>query len=79
MKSYVQWNPFTVEKILLQLGLELWTAWSVGQHLTHLATGAPSTSGNHFAMRHMSCSWEYFGLLQNSMLGCFLCKQVIYI
>ena len=34
-------NPFTVEKISPQAGLELGTARSVGHHLTHYGTGAP--------------------------------------
>ena len=41
MKGCVQWNPFTVEKISPRAGLELGTTRSVGQHLTHRATGAP--------------------------------------
>ena len=35
MKGFVQWNPFTVEKILPPAGIELGTARSVGQRLTH--------------------------------------------
>ena len=31
----VQWNPFPVKKIFRQAGLELRTAISVGQYLTH--------------------------------------------
>ena len=36
--------PFTVEKISPRAGIELGTARSVGQRLTHLATGAPNFS-----------------------------------
>ena len=35
MKGCVQWNPFTVKKILPQVGIELWTARSVGKRLTY--------------------------------------------
>ena len=35
MKGCVQWNPSMVEKISPRAGLELSTARSVGQHLTH--------------------------------------------
>ena len=35
MKGCVQWNPFTVEKILPMAGLQLGTARSAGQRLTH--------------------------------------------
>ena len=35
MKGRVQWNPFTVEKILPRAGIELGTARSVGQRSTH--------------------------------------------
>ena len=35
MTDCVQWNPFTVEKNLPQVGLERRTARSAGQHLTH--------------------------------------------
>ena len=41
MKGCVQWNPFTVEKISPRTGLELGTARTVGQRLTHWVTGAP--------------------------------------
>ena len=41
MKGCVQWNPFTVKKISPRAGLELGTARSVGQRLTHRTTGAP--------------------------------------
>ena len=34
-------TPFTVEKILHRAGVELGNAWSVGQRLTHWATGDP--------------------------------------
>ena len=39
MKGCVQWNP--IDKISPRVGLELGTARSVGQCLTHRATGAP--------------------------------------
>ena len=35
MKGCVQWNPFMVEKISPRAGLELGSARSVGQRLTH--------------------------------------------
>ena len=35
-------TPFTIEKILASGGLELTTARSVGQRLTHWATRAPN-------------------------------------
>ena len=35
MEGYVQWNLFTFNKIWPQAGLELWTARSAGQCLTH--------------------------------------------
>ena len=35
MKGCVQWKPVTTEKISPQAGLELTTARSVGQRLTH--------------------------------------------
>ena len=35
IKGCVQWNPFTVEKSSPRAGLELGTARSVGQRLTH--------------------------------------------
>ena len=40
MKAVCNGAPFTVEKILPRAGIELGTARSVGQRLTHLATGA---------------------------------------
>ena len=42
MKGVCNGAPYTVEKITPRVGLELGTARSVGQRLTHLATGAPS-------------------------------------
>ena len=42
MKGCVQWNPFTVVKISPRKGIELGTARSLGQCLTHRATRALS-------------------------------------
>ena len=39
MKGSVQWNTVMVEKILSGAGIELGTARSTGQCLTHRATG----------------------------------------
>ena len=41
MKAVCNRTLFTVEKILPRAGLKLVTARSVGQRLTHRATGAP--------------------------------------
>ena len=38
--------PSMVEKISPRAGIELVTARSVGQRLTHCATGGPETDGN---------------------------------
>ena len=41
MKGCVQWKPVYGWEYFASSGLELATARSVGQHLTHWATGAP--------------------------------------
>ena len=41
-------NPFTVEKITPQVGLELRITRSVGQSLTHRATGALMSDVNKY-------------------------------
>ena len=48
MKGCMQWNPVSVEKILPQVGLELWTARLVGQRITHRVTGAPLGIGPQY-------------------------------
>ena len=40
MKGCVQWNPIHDWEVLPRAGLDLRTTRSVGQHLTHWATGA---------------------------------------
>ena len=45
MEGCVQWNPFTVERILPQARLEPKTATSTGQHFTHWASRAPMDQG----------------------------------
>ena len=45
MKGCVQWNAFTVEKIMPRAMLELGTPRTVSQRLTHWTTRAP-TIGN---------------------------------
>ena len=46
-KAVCNGTPFVVEKISPRAGLELVTARSVGQHLTHWATGAPDALEEH--------------------------------
>ena len=45
MKGSVQWNPFTVEKNSPRARLEFETSRSLGERLTHRATGVLSTLG----------------------------------
>ena len=46
MQVYVQWNSVYGWESFASSGLELWTARSAGQRLTHGSTGAPSTLCN---------------------------------
>ena len=53
--------PFTVEKILSGAGIELGTARSVGQRLTHWATGAPIVIEKYICASWLVFSYEQLG------------------
>ena len=52
MKGCVQWNPVYGEKVSPRAGLELATVRSLGQRLTHGATGVLNCNKTHAEMHH---------------------------
>ena len=60
MKGFVQWNPVYGWEDFSSSGDRIWTARSVGQRLTHWATGAPRYRWMYYPRDSQDITWAPF-------------------